>query len=71
MPRFLITTRAESRASAKPPSEAVKDFVGVTVAQVHSVDMVTVDATEAGADELRAAIGAQYHVEPEIHRGLH
>jgi len=41
------------------------------VAQVHSVDMVTVDATEAGANELRTALAAQYHVEPEIQRGLH
>ena len=71
MPRFLITTRRESRASAKPPSEAVKGFAGVRVAQVHSVDMVTVDATEAGANELRTALAAQYHVEPEIQRGLH
>jgi hypothetical protein len=42
----------------------------VSVAQVHSDDMVTVDATEAGADELRAALATEYHVEPEIRRGL-
>jgi len=71
MPRFLITTRRESRESTKPPSEAVKGFAGVSVVQVHSDDMVTVDATEADASELRDALGAQYHVEPEIRRGLH
>jgi len=33
--------------------------------------MVTVEATDAGAAELKAALASQYHVEPEILRGLH
>jgi len=33
--------------------------------------MVTVEATDAGAAELKAALASQYHVEPEIQRGLH
>jgi hypothetical protein len=33
--------------------------------------MVTVDASEAAAAELKAALTSQYHVEPEIQRGLH
>jgi len=71
MPRLLITTRRESRTSAKPASEAVKGFAGVSVAQVHSRDMITVEATDEGAAELKAALASQYHVEPEIQRGLH
>lgn len=70
MPRFLITIRRESRGSARPPSEAVRDIAGVRLAQIHSPDMVTVEASDADASRLRDALHAQYHVEPEIHRGL-
>ena len=70
MPRFLITTRRDQRANAKPASDAVRQFAGVTLAQVHSPEMVTVEASEAVADQLREALQGQYHVEPVIHRGL-
>jgi hypothetical protein len=50
--------------------DVVKDFAGVTIAQIHSPEMVTVDASEAAIDRLRQQIGATYHVENEIRRGL-
>jgi hypothetical protein len=70
MPRFLITTRRDKRESAKPAPEAVKDFADVTIAQIHSPEMVTVDASEAAIERLRQKIGSTYHVESEIKRGL-
>jgi hypothetical protein len=69
MPRFLITTRRDHRENAKPAVDAVKEFAGVTVEQVHSPEMVTVDATDTVAAQLRSAL-SQYHVEPEIKREL-
>jgi hypothetical protein len=70
MPRFLITTRRDQRANAKPASDIVKGMPGITVAQVHSPDMVTVETSDALAAQLRESIQATYYVEPEIHRDL-
>jgi hypothetical protein len=50
--------------------DAIGQFPDVSVAQVHSDDMVTVEASDTAAQRLKAGIGADYHVEPEIHRSL-
>jgi len=70
MPRYLITTRRDQRENAKPAADAVKGFAGVSIRQIHSPEMVTVDANEASADQLKDKLGSIYHVEPEIRRGL-
>jgi hypothetical protein len=70
MPRYLITIRRDQRENAKPAADAVKGFSGVSIEQVHSPEMVTIDASEAVADKLQNEIGSMYHVEPEIRRGL-
>ena len=73
MPKFLVTLRRDRRQSqsAKPAVEAVKPFPDVSVEQVHSADMVTVEASEATAQKLKDAIGDDFFVEPEIRRSLH
>ncbi|WP_283817763.1 hypothetical protein [Bradyrhizobium liaoningense] len=43
----------------------------MSVEQVHSTDMVTVEASEASAEKLKDAIGDDFYVEPEIRRSLH
>jgi hypothetical protein len=70
MARFLVRTRRDQRANAKPAYDAVKDFVGVEVTQIHSPEMVTIDANEDVVTKLRSAIASTYHIEPEIRRGL-
>jgi len=70
MPRFLITTRRDQRETAQPAADAVRKFAGITIAQVHAPDMVTVEASDSAAQRLREAIDRTYHVEPEIVRGL-
>ncbi len=70
MPRYLITLRRERRGSAKPALDAVKQFPDVSVEQVHSDDMVTVDTSEETATKLKEAIGGDFHIEPEMRRSL-
>ena len=70
MARYLVKLRRERRENAKPAVDVVRQFPDVSVAQVHSDDMVTVEATDAAAQKLKDAIGADYHVEPEIYRSL-
>ena len=71
MPRYLISLRRDQRKSAKPTAEAVRQFPNVSIVQIHSPEMVTVEATDAAVEKLREAIGSIYHIEPEIRRGLH
>jgi hypothetical protein len=71
MPRYLITLRRDQRANAKPTVDAVRQFPDVSIEQIHSPEMVTVETSEATAQKLREAIGSTYHVELEIRRGLH
>jgi hypothetical protein len=70
MARYLVKLRRERRENAKPTLDVVRQFPDVSVTQVHSDDMVTVEATDAAAQKLKDGIGADYYVEPEIHRSL-
>lgn len=70
MPRYLVSLRRDRRENAKPALDALKPFPDVSVEQVHSADMVTVDTSEATAQKLKDAIGGDFHVEPEVHRSL-
>jgi len=77
MPRYLVRLRRDRRQnqdqsqSAKSLLDAVRQFPDVSVEQVHSADMATVETSEATAQKLKDAIGDDYHVEPEIRRSLH
>jgi len=72
MSRYLVRLRREKRqsASVKSALDAVRQVPDVSVEQVHSPEMVTVEASEAAATKLQDAIGADFHVEPEIRRSL-
>jgi hypothetical protein len=70
MARYLVKLRRERRENAKPALDVIRQFPDVSIAQIHSDDMVTVEATDAAAQKLKDRIGADYHVEPEIHRSL-
>jgi len=71
MARYLVRLRRERRENAKPALDIVRQFPDVSVTQVQSDEMVTVEASDAAAEKLKDAIGADYHVEPEVRRSLH
>ena len=70
MPRFLVTTRRELLGEAPSARAVVTSDPSVKIVQIHSADMVTIDATDAAADELKQKVAATHYVEPEIRRDL-
>jgi hypothetical protein len=71
MARYLVRLRRDKRENAKPARDVVQQFPDVSIAQVHSDEMVTVEASDAAAEKLKDKIGADYYVEPEVRRSLH
>jgi hypothetical protein len=70
MPRFLVTTRRDDRASAITAEQAVKDEPGITALQTGNAQMVTIEASVEAADRLRQKLKNTHYVEPETRRSL-
>ena len=73
MPRYLVTTRRELRATdgASTALEAVRSVPGVTVLSSGDPHMVTIEASDQTADGLRQKLANTHFVEPEIRRQLY
>lgn len=70
MPRYLVTTRRALRGSVPSAAEALKAEPGVRLVNAEDPDLVTMEATAAAADRLRAKLRDTHFVEPEIRRSL-
>lgn len=71
MPRYLVTTHRAQRGTAPSAEDAVKADPDVTLVNANDPEMVTIEASEAAADRLRAKLQQTHFVEPEIRRSLH
>jgi len=56
--QVLSTNTTRPARKRKAAYDAVKDFVGVEVTQIHSPEMVTIDANEDVVTKLRSAIAS-------------
>lgn len=65
-----MATRRELVGDAPTARSVVASDPNVKIVQVHSADMVTVEASDAAADELKQRLTGTHYVEPEIRRGL-
>lgn len=70
MARYIVTTRRNLRGSVPSAHDAVAADPRIKVVNSHDPQMVTVEANEDLADELRAKLKDTHFVEPEIRRGL-
>jgi len=70
MVRYIITTRRNLRGSTPSAQDAVAADPRIKVVNSDDPEMVTVEASEDAADELRAKLEKTHFVEPEIRRGL-
>jgi hypothetical protein len=70
MPRYLVTTRRADRGSTISARDAVASEPGVKLLTSNDPHMVTIEASEHAAEDLKAKLGDTHFVEPEIRRGL-
>ncbi len=71
MPRYLVTTRRAKRGTSLSAREAVLTAPGITVMNDSDPHMVTIEATEEAAEQLRAKLKDTHFVEPEVRRSVH
>lgn len=70
VPRYLVTTHRDHRASAPAASDAAASEPGVTIVNSTDPHMVTIDASEDAASRLREKLKGTHYVEPEVRRSL-
>jgi len=70
MPRYLVTTRRAQRDSSISARDAVMAEPGVKLVNSDDPNMVTIEASEDAASQLRAKLKDTHFVEPEIRRSL-
>jgi hypothetical protein len=71
VPRYLVTTQRALRGRVPSAQEAVRDAAGVTVVDAGNPEMVTIEASEEAAAELKRKLAATHFVDPETHHQLH
>jgi len=71
MPRYLVTTRRTERDSAMSARDAVAAEPGITLVNSNDPEMVTIEASEDVASQLRDKLHKTHFIEPEIRRSIH
>lgn len=70
MPRYVVTTRRALRETTVFARDAVLTHPGVKLLAGDDPHVVTIEADEPVADQLRAKLRDTHIVEPEIRRSL-
>jgi len=70
MARFLVTNRRNVPQSSISALDAVTAEPGVKVLNSTNPEMVTIEASEEAADQLRTRLKGSHYVEPEFRRSL-
>lgn len=70
MPRYVVTTRRGRRNVAMSALEVVTGEPGITAINATDPHMITIEASDEVANQLRTKLADSHFVEPEVHRSL-
>jgi hypothetical protein len=70
MGRYIVTTRRAARDFATSANDAVANVPGIELISADNPQMVTIEASEESANQLRNNLKDDYFVEPMISRSV-